>query len=67
MKMNSFTIRKIILQREEKIYNLKMILKKTISYDAEESIISQIKEEKKDLEYFENLNDKQIGMGRFLH
>jgi len=65
--MPSFTIKKIILQREEKIYKLKRILEKTLSINAEKSVILQIKDQEKELEYFENLKDKQqVGMEIFL-
>lgn len=65
--MSSFAIKKIILQREEKIYKLKRILEKTISINVEKSVILQIKDQKKELEYFENLKDKQqTGMEIFL-
>ena len=64
--MTNFVIKKIILQREEKIHILKRILDNTLPSDAKKSIIFQIKDQQKDLKYFENLMDKKIGMEVFL-
>lgn len=52
---HSFTVQKIILQRREKISILEKILSKTGSTAAKESLTSQIKEQEKDLKYFENM------------
>jgi len=53
--MLSFTVQKIIIQRKEKISRLENTLKKTISSDARESLLSEIQEQQKSLDYFENM------------
>lgn len=55
----SFIIQKIILQRREKLSILKKILEKTNSIEAKKSIISEIKNQEKDLRYFENMEIAQ--------
>ena len=59
MMMSNFVIRKIILQREEKIYKLQKILEKTTLDTWRNSIKLQIKEHEKDLEYFVNKVDRK--------
>lgn len=53
--MSSFTVQKIIIQRKEKISTLYKTLAKTQSPDMIISIKSTIKEQEKELEYFENM------------
>ena len=50
----SFTVQGIILQRKKYIAYLKKTLTKTISHNAEMSIIKEIHDEEQSLEYFEN-------------
>lgn len=50
--MSNFVIRKIILQREEKIYKLQKILEKTTLDTWRNLIKLQIKEYEKDLRVF---------------
>lgn len=51
--MSSFAVQKIVLQRKEKIDYLYKILYKTI--DSQKSILSQIKDQEKELQYFKNM------------
>ena len=56
----SFAVEKIILQRREKIFHLEETLKKTVSSDVRYDLIVHIKEDQKDIRYFENMTSQNL-------